>query len=85
VRRRKLKYQAKGFFAKRLLELFTELNVNQNEFAAKLGMTQSIVSKYINGEALPGYEALEQIAAALSVEPGTFYETKAPARSRKAA
>lgn len=45
----------------RLARIRFELGLNQKEFAFKLGVTQSAISKYQRNERLPDYGLLEKL------------------------
>lgn len=56
-------------------EIFTEIfhnsELNQNEFAEKVGLTQPYISRYLNGQR-PGIEKLQKMAK----ETGSMIEIK---------
>lgn len=54
-------------FADILKELLIELELNQSQFAAKIGLKQSQVSEWLKGKSNPGYDSLKAICSALGV------------------
>lgn len=51
----------------RLAKIQFELGINQKEFAIKLGVTQSAISKYERNERLPDYDLLENLVNVFNV------------------
>lgn len=54
-------------FADILKELLIELELNQSQFAAKIGLKQSQISWWLKGESKPGYDSLKAICSAFGV------------------
>jgi transcriptional regulator with XRE-family HTH domain len=50
----------------RLLELLKDRKMTQREFAAKLGMGESVVSRYLSGNREPKIELLSEMARILN-------------------
>ena len=49
--------------------IMIDLNLNQTEVAAKLGIKQSQVSEWLKGKSKPGYDNLRNICIKLGVDP----------------
>lgn len=54
-------------FADILKELLIELELNQSQFAAKIGLKQSQVSEWLKGKSNPGYDSLKAICLAFDI------------------
>lgn len=54
-------------FAEILKELLIELELNQSQFAARIGLKQSQVSEWLKGKSNPGYDSLKAICSAFGV------------------
>ena len=50
-----------------LKEIMIEQNLNQSEFALKVGVKQSQVSEWLSGKNKPGYDKLKAICVALDI------------------
>lgn len=59
-------------FAKKLINLMRDNNLNQSELARKAGMTRDAVSSYCRARSMPEPPNLARLAAALNVEPSYF-------------
>jgi len=55
-----------GVITQRLNQLYKESNLNQVDFAAKTGLTQASVSRYLSGSR-PNLEAIFKIAVGCGV------------------
>ena len=51
-----------------LKEIMLENNLNQSEFAKKIGVRQSQVSEWLKGKSKPGYDNLKSICLNLIVD-----------------
>jgi len=51
-----------------------ELGLKQRQLAEKTGLSQQIISNYINNKFKPGYDAILALAKALDVEPNWFFD-----------
>jgi len=51
-----------------------ELGLNQHQLAEKTGLSQQVISNYINNKFKPGYEAIWALAKILKVEPNWFFD-----------
>lgn len=65
--------QMRKEFTIQLGKLMRRKNVTQEELAYKIGSTQSMISKYLKGEALPGFLILKKIADALYCKVDDLY------------
>ena len=54
-------------FVEILKDLMIELNLNQSQFAEKIGVKQSQVSEWLKGKSKPGYDSLKAICLALDI------------------
>lgn len=52
-------------FAERIKELREEKSLYQKQLGDKIGVAQSVISKYERGEATPSYEVLFKLAQVL--------------------
>ena len=50
-----------------LKDIMIDLNLNQSQFAAKIGVKQSQVSEWLNGKSKPGYDNLKSICKNLGI------------------
>ena len=50
-----------------LKEIMIELNLNQSQFATKIGLKQSQISEWLNGKSKPGYDNLRAICMAFDI------------------
>lgn len=50
-----------------LKELMNELQLNQSQLAAKIGVKQSQVSEWLNGKSKPGYDNLQTMCLKLNL------------------
>ena len=50
-----------------LKDLMFEFNLNQSEFANKIGVKQSQVSEWLKGKSKPGYDNIKAICLALDI------------------
>ena len=51
-----------------------ELGLTQAQLAEKTGLSQQIMSNYINNKFKPGYDAILALSKALEVEPNWFFD-----------
>jgi DNA-binding XRE family transcriptional regulator len=65
--------QMRKEFTIQLSKLMRRKNITQEELAYKIGTSQSMVSKYLKGEALPGFIILKKIADALHSHVDDLY------------
>jgi len=65
--------QMRKEFTIQLSKLMRRKNVTQEELAYNIGTSQSMVCKYLNGEALPGFIILKKIANALHCHVDDLY------------
>ena len=65
--------QMKKEFAKNLKKLMKHKWINQEELAERIGTTQVMISRYVNGQCLPGMIMLKKIAKALNCSTEDFY------------
>ena len=70
--------QAKSSFAITLAEARRQLNLTQQELAAKLGVSQSYVAKLEGGEANPTLERIGSLLAILGLSLTTDTTTLSP-------
>jgi ABC-type transport system substrate-binding protein len=54
------------------------LGLTQAELAEKSGLSQQIISNYINDKFKPGYDAILGLSGALEVDPAWFFDARAP-------
>lgn len=54
-------------FVEILKDLMEELDLNQTQFAAKIGVKQSRVSEWLKGKSKPGYDSIKMICQKLSI------------------
>ena len=54
-------------FSTILKDLMSELNLNQTQFAKKIGVKQAQVSEWLKEKAKPGYDTLKMMAICLNV------------------
>lgn len=54
-------------FIEILNDIMLELNLNQTEFAKKVGVKQGQVSEWLSGKSKPGYDSIKAICLALDV------------------
>lgn len=54
-------------FVEILKDLMEELDLNQTQFAAKIGVKQSQVSEWLKGKSKPGYDSIKMICQKLSI------------------
>lgn len=59
-------------FAKRLINLLRDRNMNQSDLARAAGLTRDAVSTYVRARSMPEPINLAKIAKALGVEPSFF-------------
>lgn len=50
-----------------LKDIMLDMNLNQTEFANKIGIKQSQVSEWLNGKSKPGYDNLKAICKNLDI------------------
>ena len=50
-----------------LRDVMIDLNLNQTEFADKIGVKQSQVSEWLSGKSKPGYDSLKAICENLQI------------------
>lgn len=65
--------QMRNGFKIQLKKIMERKNVIQEVLAYKVGVSQGMISKYLNGEALPGYVMLKKIADALECSIDDLY------------
>lgn len=53
----------------RLQIMLCVLNLNQKEFANKVGLTEAAISRYLNGSRMPNATHIRQIADSTGVNP----------------
>ena len=61
-----------SYFSEKLKDLRKLNGMTQDQFAKKLGISQSSVGMYESAAREPDFQMLERIASALNVHPGTF-------------
>lgn len=79
--RRYLPYESKALsndemrkeFKIQLRKIMNRKNVTQELLAERIGTSQSMICKYLNGEALPGFILLKKIADALCCKVDDLY------------
>ena len=54
-------------FIEILNDIMIEFDLNQTEFAKKVGIKQSQVSEWLNGKSKPGYDSIKAICTALDI------------------
>lgn len=54
-------------FIKILKDLMQEFELNQTQFAQKIGVKQSQVSEWLNGKSKPGYDSIKNICLAFGI------------------
>ena len=54
-------------FVEILKEIMEDKNLNQTEFALKIGLKQSQISEWLKGKSLPGYSSLKAICQNIDV------------------
>lgn len=54
-------------FGSRLKYILQQSGMSQYQLAHRSGLSESTISKYINGESYPNYKSLEAIASGLKV------------------
>jgi transcriptional regulator with XRE-family HTH domain len=59
-------------FAKKLINLMRDNNMNQADLARKAGLTRDAVSTYVRARSMPEPINLAKLAKALNVEPSFF-------------
>lgn len=59
-------------FAKKLVNLLRDRNMNQADLARKSGLTRDAISTYTRARSMPEPANMEKIATALGVEPAYF-------------
>jgi transcriptional regulator with XRE-family HTH domain len=59
-------------FKQILKEFLTENNLNQSEFARKVGVKPSQVSEWLKGKAKPGYDMLKNISSSFNISADYF-------------
>lgn len=73
------RHMVKAEFAKRLYAQIMERGWTQSEFARNCDLARDAVSTYVRGRSIPSPQALEKMAAVLSVRPEellpNYYET----------
>lgn len=52
-------------FSKNLKRMMKEDNMREEDLANKIGVTQSTISRYVNGQSLPGFITAAKIADVL--------------------
>jgi len=60
----------------RLKEILKERNLTLSAFAGKVGISQSNLSNYVNGNISPTLETLEKIAKALNISITELFKEK---------
>lgn len=60
-------------FPKLLYKIMRRKGITQNQLAEKLNVSQSMISHYINGKALPGYSMLKKMANVLECSIDDLY------------
>lgn len=60
-------------FPRLLYRMMRQKNVTQEQLARRLDVSQSMVSKYISGKALPGYTVLKKMASVLNCSVDDLY------------
>ncbi len=50
-----------------LKDIMIDYNLNQTQFAQKIGVKQSQVSEWLKGKSKPGYDSLRAICKALDI------------------
>ncbi len=50
-----------------LKDIMIDFNLNQTEFAKKLGIKQSQISEWLSGKSKPGYDSIKAICLALGI------------------
>lgn len=68
--------ECRNEFSARLRRLMLVKGVSQNELAAKTGITQAMISRYMTGKSEPGFYNLDRIARVLgcSIEEFRYME-----------
>lgn len=59
-------------FAKKLINLMRDKNLNQSDLARKSGLTRDAISTYVRARSMPEPLNLAKLAKALGVEPSYF-------------
>jgi len=54
-------------FIEILKDLMIDLNLNQSQFASRIGLKQSQISEWLNGKSKPGYDNLKAICVAFDI------------------
>lgn len=52
-------------FSKNLKQLMKEENINQNELADEIGVSQTMISRYISGQCMPSFLTVVKMSEAL--------------------
>ena len=60
-------------FPRLLNKMIHRKNISQKEFAEKLGITNTMVSRYLSGKSLPGYSLLKKMAKVLDCTVDDLY------------
>lgn len=50
-----------------LKDIMVDFNLNQTDFANKIGIKQSQVSEWLNGKSKPGYDNIKLICTSLGI------------------
>ena len=50
-----------------LKDIMIDLNLNQTEFANKIGVKQSQISEWLKGKSKPGYDSIKSICINLGI------------------
>lgn len=50
-----------------LKDIMIDFNLNQSQFAEKIGLKQSQISEWLKGKSKPGYDSIKAICIALGV------------------
>ena len=62
-------------FVEILTEFLKEQDINQKQFAEKIGVKPSQVSEWLSGKAQPGYDTLKRISLAFHISADYFLGT----------
>lgn len=54
-------------FSKVLKQIMSDYKITQTEFARKIGVGQSTISRYLAGTQIPGYDVLQNISSAFNI------------------
>jgi DNA-binding XRE family transcriptional regulator len=65
--------QYKKEFSVILRKIMNRKHVNQEELARRVGTTQPMISRYINGDAMPSFTMMIKLAKALDCSTDDFY------------